>query len=94
MGDSAPESYLWLEVVRFPKELAARLGIEEGSAVEMAVASVDGMNHHDRFTELRKRLGCSFEHLVASSTAIWLESHAEDARSLVEEIRDCFRSSL
>ena len=91
-GSDAPEIMLRTVATESAGSVAKELRRNE-SDVRLALGAVEGMDHHDWYEELGKRLSVDYEQLMTVLFTVWLdkEGNAECAEEAYEELVSILR---
>jgi predicted ATPase len=86
-GEVAPEVLLEKSIKGNPGSVADKLYVD-GASFELALSSVEGMEHHDWLEELSKRSDRSLEEVAGAGFDAWIDEgeNAKGCEALVEEI--------
>jgi hypothetical protein len=86
-GEVAPEIILQHSIRTDPNRVAESLHID-GASFELALSSVEGMEHHDWLEELAKRTGKKVEELARAGFDVWIDQgeHRKECEALVDTI--------
>lgn len=88
LSDTSPDSFLLVNFRAAPRsEMAVFLGVE-AAALELALASCAGLEHHQALHTLRQELGINLDQLVAGGLRWWVENKKDDALSFIEYLNE------
>jgi hypothetical protein len=85
-GDGNPENMLKTCCVSRAEAVAAQLG-RAVQDVEIILASLEGLDHHDWFEEFSRSLGIGYSQLMGTLFKIWFEAE-ENSKIALEAFAD------